>query len=658
MTVYNYDPTGKLIQSIVYDSDLNLNKSGSYILYDPETSKVRMAFNSFDYTSPSGTIDDDTYCSYTYSSTTGNIEQLRTSGTSITGTIDPDYDNLGRSKSRTLDYNIGGNDAFYNKLTYSYYSNSGYTSGRISQVSSEIRKGSNTSVLSTSTYKYTYDSNGNITEIRDANDVIQYRYTYDSLGQLIREDNRPLDRSVEYEYDRAGNIQYIYTYNGFTTGSLSGDFDDSAEFNYGDSTWKDLVTEADGSYITYDGIGNPVTIGQTSLTWRGRQLTNYALSSTKNVSYTYNADGIRTSKSYVDGSTTTRHEYTLNGSQIVKETVFTGSTESYTLVYLYDEYGSPIGFRYRTPSYSAGVFDGYFFEKNIQGDVIGIWNQNGTKVVSYVYDAWGNVTVSGTGATGIGAKNPFRYRGYYFDTETNLYYLQTRYYNPSWGRFISADGISYLGADGTLIGYNLFVYCGNNPVNRTDRNGNHWYYLWLDDLIDSINELAASVSNIVYGRAAFERNFYDPKGASDLWNSRPFQETKPSPEMQIFTEFVYNHDFVADISISATIPKTPLYVKAGASRVLSPSKNIDATYTHLGVGASTPTIWSINVTYDVGLVKNVDDKWGYAGSFIDGGVGAIVGFDYCGMKKVRALSFTAGSPYGIYFGYDYYWPIN
>ena len=94
------------------------------------------------------------------------------------------------------------------------------------------------------------------------------------------------------------------------------------------------------------------------------------------------------------------------------------------------------------------------------------------------------------------------------------------------------------------------------------------------------------------------------------------------------------------------------------SRVLSPSKNLDATYTHLGLGASTPTIWPINVTYDVGLVKNPDDKWKYAGPFIDGGAGAIVGFDYCGMEKVRALSFTVGSPYGIYIGYDYYWPIN
>ena len=469
ITVYDYDNAGRLISSYVYNSSSGYNKSGSAVYYNDDTSKVSMVFNSFDYSCPGGTDYDDTYCSYFYSDITGNISRLQTAGDSIAGNIYPEYDNLGRSKSRTLDYNIDGNDAFYNKLTYFYCSNAGYTSGRISQVTSEIRKGANTYVLSASTYKYTYDANGNITEIKDANNVIQYRYTYDSLGQLIREDNRPLDRSVEYEYDRAGNIQYIYTYNGFTTGSLSGDFDDSAEFNYGDSTWKDLVTEADGSYITYDAIGNPVTIGQTSLTWRGRQLTNYSLSSTKNVSYYYNADGIRTSKTFVDGSTTTRHEYTLNGSQIVKETVFTGNTESYTLVYLYDEYGSPIGFRYRTPSYSANVFDGYFFEKNIQGDVIGIWNQNGTKVVNYTYDAWGNVTVSGTCATGIGAKNPFRYRGYYYDTETSLYYLQTRYYNPHWGRFINAD--TFINAGNELLGYNMFAYCGNNPVMGYDPTG-------------------------------------------------------------------------------------------------------------------------------------------------------------------------------------------
>ena len=92
----------------------------------------------------------------------------------------------------------------------------------------------------------------------------------------------------------------------------------------------------------------------------------------------------------------------------MKETVYTGTTESYTLVYLYDENGAPIGMRYRTPSMSANTFQNFFFEKNLQGDVIGIWNQSGTKVITYTYDAWGRVIVSGTDASTAGAFNPFR----------------------------------------------------------------------------------------------------------------------------------------------------------------------------------------------------------------------------------------------------------
>lgn len=87
---------------------------------------------------------------------------------------------------------------------------------------------------------------------------------------------------------------------------------------------------------------------------------------------------------------TTTHKYTLNGSQIIKETVFVNNTETYTLVYLYDETGAPIGYCYRTPSYADGAFDGYFFEKNLQGDIVAVFNQSGTRIAGYTYDAWGN----------------------------------------------------------------------------------------------------------------------------------------------------------------------------------------------------------------------------------------------------------------------------
>ena len=95
---------------------------------------------------------------------------------------------------------------------------------------------------------------------------------------------------------------------------------------------------------------------------------------------------------------------------------------------------------------------------------------NGTEVVAYTYDTWGNIlSVTGSRAATVGADNPFRYKGYYWDEETGLYYLNQRYYNPEWGRFINADDL--IGETGDLLGHNLFAYCQNNPVMNSDPSG-------------------------------------------------------------------------------------------------------------------------------------------------------------------------------------------
>ncbi|MBO4308637.1 MAG: hypothetical protein J5885_02285 [Clostridia bacterium] len=123
---------------------------------------------------------------------------------------------------------------------------------------------------------------------------------------------------------------------------------------------------------------------------------------------------------------------------------------------------------------AEGVFYTYWFEKNLQGDIIAVYNEGGTKIISYTYDAWGNMTSTTSNYTGnnrYASLNPFRYRGYYYDTDTGYYYLQSRYYNPSWGRFLNADGIAYLGAGDEFLGFNLFAYCGNNPVMGYDPEG-------------------------------------------------------------------------------------------------------------------------------------------------------------------------------------------
>ena len=110
----------------------------------------------------------------------------------------------------------------------------------------------------------------------------------------------------------------------------------------------------------------------------------------------------------------------------------------------------------------------YFYRKNLQGDIIGIYDSCWNLLGLYEYDAWGNL-LSQVGSEILNI-NPFRYRGYYYDAETGLYYLNSRYYDPETGRFISPDSVSYLDPE-TCNGLNLYAYCGNNPVMYTDPYG-------------------------------------------------------------------------------------------------------------------------------------------------------------------------------------------
>ena len=129
--------------------------------------------------------------------------------------------------------------------------------------------------------------------------------------------------------------------------------------------------------------------------------------------------------------------------------------------------------QYRQNTDAAGVFECYWYEKNLQGDVVAVYNSQGTKLVSYRYTAYGDVYTTyynGGSSTGA-AKNPFKYRGYYYDSDLQLDYLRSRYYDPRTCRFISPDDVSYLGASGDLRSYNLYAYCSNDPVNYVDPSG-------------------------------------------------------------------------------------------------------------------------------------------------------------------------------------------
>ena len=127
-----------------------------------------------------------------------------------------------------------------------------------------------------------------------------------------------------------------------------------------------------------------------------------------------------------------------------------------------------------TVTYNGTV---YYYLRNAQGDITGIVNSSGTQVVDYSYEAWGvKMTRTGTMQSTLGTLNPFRYRGYVYDEETELYYLKSRYYKPAWGRFINADSpaVATISPDSATWDKNLFAYCDNNPIKREDDEGRLW----------------------------------------------------------------------------------------------------------------------------------------------------------------------------------------
>ena len=322
------------------------------------------------------------------------------------------------------------------------------------------------------TYTYTYDSRGNITAISDGSNTTTY--VYDSLDQLTRENNQAAGKTWVYTYDNGGNILSKKEY-AYTTGTL-GTVQDTISYGYGDSAWKDLLTSYDGQTLTTDAIGNLTNDGTWTYSWQhGRQLAQMSKpngSGTENVNYTYDAAGHRIAK---------EHEMVV---EVDGEVYRNGSTAKYT--YLGDTLTdmqwvevdgsvSSFHFTYDATGPMSMTFYGteYFYLKNAQGDVTGLVDSSGTQVVAYTYDAWGNIlSTTGSMAGSLGYTNPFRYRSYFYDTETGLYYVSSRYYNSKICRFINGDSL-VTDLQG-LIGLNLFSYCGNNPINRADPSGMFW----------------------------------------------------------------------------------------------------------------------------------------------------------------------------------------
>ena len=195
--------------------------------------------------------------------------------------------------------------------------------------------------------------------------------------------------------------------------------------------------------------------------------------------YTYNADGLRIGKT--NGTTT--YTYTWNDGKLTSQTW----GNSYMLFY-YNAEGKPLYVEYHDANDECSGT--YYYVLNLQGDTVALYDPaRNITAVNYEYDAWGREISWSTydsGYAGLIFNNPLTYRGYIYDRETGFYYLQSRYYDSTVGRFLNADDTDYLGASGTAIGWNLFAYCENNPITNIDPNGT-----WLARIISAIVMAAA-----------------------------------------------------------------------------------------------------------------------------------------------------------------------
>ena len=287
-------------------------------------------------------------------------------------------------------------------------------------------------------------------------------YTYDKQNQLVsaRYSGSTTD-TISYTYDTAGNI-LTEGHGGVITRDYTYAYNDASTSN---DAWHDLLVAADGHAITYDGSGNPLTYYNgyktfTSLTWeQGRQLASVTTGG-KTTSYTYDADGIRKTKSVPinrHGLTCT-YTFVKQNGKVVRQSWRTESID-----FFYDESGRPFAMTYQRADDAPQT---YYYVLNLQGDVVKLIDENGAEVASYEYDAWGNVLLQSGSMAGV---NPLRYRGYYHDSETGFYYLHSRYYDPTNHRFINADEI--IDSDAGSLGLNIFLYGANNPINNSDPTG-------------------------------------------------------------------------------------------------------------------------------------------------------------------------------------------
>ncbi len=454
-----------------YYYSYNLNNNLAQII-DTKDNIVNYSYNdNQDLTEIEYTIDDTAYTiEYVYDDK-GNVLSIKQNGiiSLYTQTSDP----LGRYFEK-----IVKNDD-NTILTYNYeYHNSINT---IPDVHTEFTDNLSSNKIKTQTiitnnkkYKYTYeyDQYGNIIEyteeVLSLNDITNskliYTYEYDNLNQLTKEsiyntfiqDGFLLYRCA-YTYDKLGNMltstpllktgaytelpsNYIYSY-----------------LNIKDKTsLTSFTTENNTVNLTYDIYNNLTTYKNYDIIFNEGKITTLSKNNIDEIKYTYDARGNRIKKEVYNYTTSTYDviEYVYLDNMLIKE-----KYSDKEITYIYDEQ-NVIGFKIK----QNNIESTYYYIKNLQQDVLKIIDENGNEVFTYIYDAYGNiVNKSDVENNTIAKLNPYRYKSYYYDEETGMFWLSSRYYSPELCRFISPDSIDYLDPS-SINGLNLYCYCMNNPV--------------------------------------------------------------------------------------------------------------------------------------------------------------------------------------------------
>ena len=443
-----------------YDSLDRLIHSSEERIEDGKTTEVQRSEHIYDgenrITKQSWSVGGEAGRSenYTYSTTDGTLQSMKTANGE---TISFEYDALKRLKNIKSKHGSGTD---FITQTYTYKDRTGQTTDGKQLTTNQIANIAYTGIVNPFNLSYEYDAIGNISKVSQGSTVVA-EYQYDKLNQLISEKLPQQDLKYTYTYDTSGNIRTVETTNTKTKKTTTD------TYAYEDSDWKDLLTSYNGQKLTYDAIGNPLTYNNGTawkFTWENAHDLTTAKGNGKSISYHYDMDGVRDSKT-VDG---VKHEYITQGGNVTLERWNDGEEKS--LEFIYDNGGAPY-----SVIYSRGnEVDTYYYILNQQGDVIRIVDTSGKTVSEYTYNGWGEIlNVSNAKGSEIGTINPIRYRGYYYDSELNMYYLQSRYYDPVMKRMICADDENVTD-DSTLNNNNLFAYCDNNPVNRADVEGDIW----------------------------------------------------------------------------------------------------------------------------------------------------------------------------------------